>query len=127
MKNLIQNAIYLPDVDVYLCSTFRHDFKEYIYPDGSSIYVDGGIEYQRMGIEGNIGCINYEDYCLYDDSPFELIVEKKLWGVYDKKNNVLNYRPLRTLDNQHLKAILIECPYAPLIVTKVIDHLLSQK
>lgn len=121
MRKLIQNALYLPLVDFYLVSSHQHDYNVYTYPDDSFIAVDGGLEYRK--VSGDLRLIKYQDFCLYEDSPWSEIIEKKLWG--SRRKSGLVFRPLKELSKSHLKAIVDNCPYRSETVDKVIKVLLA--
>jgi len=47
-KQLIHNSIQCPDGTI-LVSKHRYDFKQHIQEDGREYFVDGGVDYQRVG------------------------------------------------------------------------------
>jgi len=68
-----------------------------------SYMVDGGLDYQR----GFINTVPAKDMSVYTDGPFELIREVFCWGTYGKDGKQpLTYKPLKTLTDEHIAAIL---------------------
>ena len=106
MENkLLVNAWKTPDGTV-LESRHRHDYVYYTDSvTGEDIFVDGGIDYIRVGTSGSpdslyfVGC--------YTSDPQEEIREKFSWGSYgiDGKQPK-HYIFLKDMTTQHIRAIL---------------------
>lgn len=127
MLKLIQNAVYIPEDDVYLVSTHVHDFRNHTFKDGLHYAVDGGTEYSRyvadLGTEARV-----VDFRLYDSDDYNKINDMLLWGNRGKKGDQpLVFRPIKELATDHLEAIVDNCPYASPIAFKVIHHWLRKR
>lgn len=133
MGKLIQNAVHIPEDDTFIVSTHRHDYVTHTFKDGSSIAVDGGLEYARRA-EGKAGDLwkldetkRYEEYCLADDEPFGWIADRLLWGTRGKDGTEpLTYRTIQELAYRegglsHMYAILDNATPGPWH-TKVIEY-----
>lgn len=103
---LIQNALRVKVGDdyAYLNSRYTWDYQT-LELDGITIMVDGGLDYIRKSVTGL-----EEDWCLYSDSPTELIHERLLWGnSMDSSGKPLKrtiYYPIAQLELAHLEAII---------------------
>lgn len=103
-RELLVNSIKCPDGTI-LKSTFRHDYKEHTQADGRVYFVDGGLDYQRIGHSDT----EYKDLTIYTDDPHSIIRELFTWGsIYDAKGKPLKeivFRKLKDLDNKHIKVL----------------------
>jgi hypothetical protein len=136
MSKIIQNAVYIPEDDLYLNSVNVHDFREWSSDkDGASFFIDGGCEYFRScdDILGLLASGRVIDYNLTTDDPFEIIAAKLLWGSrgLDGKSP-LSYRPIMDLTLDHLHAILVypfpvDKPLKGTLAEKVIQYWVEQK
>ena len=131
-RRLIQNAVRCAPTGKFFKSTHSHDFVAVTgLPDGLTHYIDGGLSYVRSG--GDLaetrrrGLI--EDFCLYDDDPFNVIAAKLLWGtcgVDGKQPYKLVLLKDCSLD--HLRAILkTQAQIAGTIYAKVVSYWVDQK
>ena len=102
-RNLVANKIITPDGTV-LRSFGRHDYKTYVDElCGETYMVDGGLVYLRRSVNE----VPYIEASVYDDAPFEVIRKEFHWGTRGKDGNQqLQYKPLMTLDTEHIHAIL---------------------
>lgn len=105
-RKLLVNKIICPDGTV-LQSRSRHHFVEHIQEDGREYFVDGGLEYQRIGFSDE----EYTDCTCYTDDPIEKIREHFTWtSVLDKDCKPLS-KPicnlLKDLDDHHV-SVLVE-------------------
>lgn len=131
---IVQNAIVItenwPEV-TYLVSSFRHDFKEYTFKNGKTIFVDGGRDYYRrggsvLGTSGHGGYgVLWMEYCIDDNEPIYAIKKKLLWGTFGKnKKGPFKWVRLADCDVEHLHNILKTQPISPLY-RKVIQELID--
>ena len=110
---LIQNAARIPEADLYLRSVHVHDFVRWQSEDGKVDYaIDGGqglgAYVRRVGHDGG----RVFDWCLYDTDPFGLIAERLLWHTYGPEGKEPGrWRPISTLELDHLQAILKTQPH----------------
>ena len=132
MSKIIQNAVYIPEDNIYLVSSHVHDFIEWASDkDGASYFIDGGREYFRscndiLNLEGASRII---DYRLTEDTPWELIATHLLWGTRGVNGDKpLTYKPIMSLTIDHLRAILKTQPQIVGTITeKVVKHWIEQK
>ena len=66
---ILQNAVYIPEDDVFIKSCHTHDYVEHLFKDGKTIAVDGGTSYaRRAGDLFELSEANrYEEYTLTDE------------------------------------------------------------
>lgn len=127
---LSQNAVYWPAADLYLKSTHVHDFVGHeieLFPGArQSLHLDGGCEYSRVVSSGNPV---YEDFSLWEDSPFEDVCQKMLWGTYGPKGDQpRRWVPLKECETEHLQAILRTQPHVyGTVIERVIKHVLKER
>ena len=127
-----QNAVKIVDKEreFYLVSRHRHDFVEYRFSNGGFYAIDGGNDYVRV-IQSvsaeQLKCV--ENFCLSDDSSFDEITNRLLWGTYGKDGDQpLFYKPLISLEISHLQAILkTQRQLRGTIYEKVINFILKNK
>lgn len=128
MSHLIQNAIYWPAAGLYLKSSHQHDYFERSIELSmglrQSIAIDGGTAYRRLITSGNPV---YEDFSLYEDSPFDMVADRFLWGTYGKDGKgPFKWVPLKECETDHLQAILkTQIHVYGTISEKVIKHWLN--
>ena len=122
---LIQNAIKITEnypEEFFLVSAHRHDCNSYTFKDGSSIHVDGGVDYLKRGgtpskitKSTNTGAshylkgyaTNWVEWCVDDREPLYAIKEKLLWGTYGKSGKEpFKYVLLKNCETDHLQKIL---------------------
>ena len=103
-RELLHNSIQCPDGTI-LVSRHRHDFVEHKQVDGREYFVDGGLQYSRVGFSDE----DYKDLCIYSDQPHEEIREGFEWGRnFDKDMNRLpevEYIKLKDITDEHLNNI----------------------
>lgn len=127
--SLIQNAVYWPIANLYIKSTHQHDYTGHsvvISGVKTDLFLDGGLDYRRVVSSGNPV---YKDFSLYTDSPFELVVERLLWGSYGKNGDQpLRWVPLKECETEHLQAILkTQLHVYGGVVERVIKHILKER
>lgn len=109
-RQLIRNAIQTPDGTI-LQSRHRHDYVTHTDKNGKTYMVDGGLDYVRRSANGD-----EIDLCLYDDEPHEVQREVVTWGTYGKDGNQpLQYKAIKDMETDHIKAVLNECRPSPVI------------
>jgi len=131
MPTLLQNAAYVYEEDLYLVSSHVHDYIEHtLAADSSVLILDGGREYCRRGGDFiRLDAQNrYQEYCLTDEDPFEVIAAKLLWGTRGKDGKQpLRFRPIKEFEVDHLRAILANCPNIGPAHKRVVEHWLAEK
>ena len=101
---MIQNAIYNLHDGKWYISIKSWDLIPFEVSDGTSLFIDGGNEYQRKNFEFHPDVV---DWCLYEDSDHEMIKDRLLWGTYGKDGkSQLTWIPLSKCEDDHLIAIL---------------------
>jgi hypothetical protein len=132
---LLQNGIFIPEDDLYLVSTHRHDYVCHKLSDGKEICVDGGREYARRA--GDLFELSeaerYVEMCLVEGEPFEgWITERLLWGTRDKDGSQpMRYRPIKELAQApdgaaHMRAILDNCLNISPLHKRVVEYWLAK-
>jgi len=105
MTQLLVNKIKCPDGTV-LQSKHCHDFQMHTQEDGREYFVDGGLEYQRVGFSDE----DFEDLTCYTDDPHEKIRECFEWtSVLDENGERLEEpttRLLKDLTDDHVEALV---------------------
>jgi hypothetical protein len=104
MRKLLINKIQCPDGTI-LESRHRHDFQMHTQEDGREYFIDGGLDYQRIGYSDT----DYIDLSIYADDQHEKIRENFVWGrSYDKNKNPLpevEYILLKDLEDDHVETL----------------------
>jgi hypothetical protein len=102
MKTLLVNAIITPD-GTRLESLHRHDYQTHIDANGEEYMIDGGLDYVRRSINKQPAI----DAFVYSDDKHDVIREQFLWGTYGKNGDQpLQKKPVKSLDTEHIEAIL---------------------
>ena len=102
-RNIILNRIKTPDGTI-LTSYHRHDYKTYTDDNGETYMVDGGNVYLRRNMNNE----PYTELSVYDDAPFAVIRQFLHWGTRGPEGNQpLKWKPLKDLDTDHIRAILV--------------------
>ena len=125
MKTLLQNALYFPAHDFYLPSTYHHDYVTFEYLPGHDASTDGGLSYLHRTVPPPEHRHLVVPFDLYTEDSYQTILDKLLWGSLplDKaKPQVHVYRPISTLANDHLGAILKNCLGANALHLAVVKH-----
>ena len=103
-RHLLRNAIQCPDGTI-LESTHGHDFQHHTQEDGREYFVDGGLNYQRIGYSDE----EFTDLSVYSDDPHETIREAFKWTRnFDKNGKRLQkseQRLLKELSNDHIESL----------------------
>ncbi len=103
VKQILANRIQTPD-GTTLQSFHRHDYV--VHRDritGEDYMVDGGTTYLRRSVNLEPA----KDLSVYDTDPHEVIREAFAWGTRGKDGtSPLVFKPLCTLAEDHIKAIL---------------------
>jgi hypothetical protein len=104
MSKLIQNAIFNSNDGKWHLSRHSWDLVPFEVSDGTSLFIDGGNEYQRKNFDIHP---EIQDWCLYEESERSLIKERLLWGTYGKNGDQpRTWVPLSKCEDDHLQAIL---------------------
>ena len=130
---IIQNAVHIPEVDLFLVSTHASDFVQYDFSDAPNdgIAVDGGLEFVRR--YGDLYRLDnakrYEEYTLTSEDPFEpVIVNRLLWGTRGKDGDKpLTFRLIASLTLDHLEAIIANCPNIGSWHKRVVEYWIDKK
>lgn len=134
MSEIIQNAVFISEADLYLKSEHRHDYVSYTFKDGLVLDLDGGLDYCKRA--GDLYKLldpveRYQEMCLSTDDPFSHIAEHLLWGTRGKAGDEpLTYRPIKELAArpdglQHMEAILKNCLNINPLHKRVVQHWLA--
>lgn len=94
-KQLIANRIQTPDGTI-LWSRFTHDYVGYVDTNGEHYFVDGGNSYSRR----SINVTEPKDLSLFDDEPWVVQREYRLWGSSGM------WIPVSKLSNEHIDNII---------------------
>lgn len=124
MSKLLQNAIYVPEDDLFLVSCHTHDYVQHTLSKEPKLIVaiDGGTSYGRR--TGDLYELSeagrYDEYCLVEGEPFEgWITDRLLWGTLGKDGKgPMTYRTIKELaarpeGERHLRAILLNATPGP--------------
>lgn len=126
---LTQNALFWPAAGIYLKSAHVHDYVEHSAVIGGvpmTLANDGGLEYRRTVSSGNPV---YEDFSLWEDSPFDMVASRLLWGTFGPKGDQSRrWVPLKECETEHLQAILkTQLHIYGTVIEKVIKHWLKDR
>jgi len=100
---IVSNKIMTPDGTI-LRSLHHHDYQTYIDKNGLEYMVDGGTTYLRRNVHDDAP---YTEMSVYFDAPFDIIRQELHWGTRGKDGKQpLEFKPLCTLDTDHIVAIL---------------------
>ena len=98
---LLHNSIMTPDGTI-LVSRHRHDFVEHLDKNGKTYFLDGGLDYRRIG-----GDNDYEDLAVYSTDEFEKIRCVLERGSRGKNfNKPLRWVRLKDMSDNWLSALL---------------------
>lgn len=110
MSNIIQNGVKITEDNkiTYLVSSHVHHFNTYTFKDGSFYAVDGGTDYARRAHKLDKDReYNIENWCLNDNTEFNIIKDKLLWGTRGKSGKEkLTYKLIKDLELTHLLNII---------------------
>lgn len=102
VKKLMHNSVLCTQCGETLVSYHTHDYKKCSCENETM--VDGGTDYQRFGGKD---LSKVQSFCLYDDSPHELLREYVCRGGRGKNGNEpLKYIRLKDIDDKWLDAII---------------------
>lgn len=108
--SILQNALKVTDNGkvTYLKSCNRHDFVNYDFVNGGTVFIDGGLDYFRFGAtKVKDENVKIEDFGLTSESCIDEIREKLLWGTNGLKGDQpTKYLPIKELTLEHLQAII---------------------
>lgn len=107
VPDVLHNSIKCPDGTI-LVSRSRYNFVEHRQEDGRQYFVDGGLDYQRIGFSDK----EFIDLSVHTKDEHLKIREHFEWGNrFDKDMNLLPeliYIKLKDITEGHLKAL---CEY----------------
>lgn len=113
MPKLIQNAVHIPESDLFVVSSHTYDDVIHTFSNGLQLGIEGGLDYAKR--DGDFRKLEglYTEWCLTDEDCFEgWITDRLLWGTRGKGGDQpLTYRPIKELANRpdglaHMQAIL---------------------
>lgn len=103
VSKLLQNAVWIPEDNVYLVSTSADEPTVHTYRDGKVLAIKGGLEYALRGgdfIE-LLEAGRYEERCLTDEDAFDHIAKSLLIQSCD-----LDWRPISILSFSEIVDLL---------------------
>jgi hypothetical protein len=119
MKKILANRIITPD-GTMLQSFSTHNFVKYTDANGKEYAVDGGLDYQRTFWHEDAP---HTDACVYTTSPHTEIRQAFCWGSYGKDGKQeLHWKPLHTMSNEHIQAILATQHHIPSHIRGVFEN-----
>lgn len=95
---ILLNRIRTPD-GVILTSRYRHDYVSHVDENGNLYAVDGGFDYLRR-----VGPDDYEELSIDSNDDWKVIRKNFERGV--SRDNIITWKPLDSLSNQHLDNII---------------------
>ncbi|MGR5076075.1 hypothetical protein [Photobacterium swingsii] len=102
MKHIVLNRIKTPD-NTTLISRHRHDYVTYVDKNGETYMVDGGTDELRR----NVNTEPFEEQSIYSGAPHYEVRQGFYWGTRGKNGNQpVEFKPLKTLDTDHIEAII---------------------
>lgn len=120
-RRIVLNRIRTPDGTV-LTSYHVHDYQTHEDKNGFKYMVDGGTEYLRRNV---VKEAPGEELSVYSDAPFEVIRESYHWGTCGGGCRV--WVPIRNLEDDHIKNILLLNYVHPLMVSMLKKELKYRK
>lgn len=123
MRNLLVSAIITPD-GTRLESRHRHDYKTHTDANGEEYMIDGGLDYVRRSVNKERAV----DAFVYSDDTHEVIRESFKWGTYGKYGEQpLEMKLLKSLDTEHIEAILLTQKQLKSHIVKVFEDELEYR
>lgn len=130
-SQILQNAIFIPEKDLYLISGHRHEWTSVTLKDKKTYFIDGGREYIHSGGDllelessGRVVLFHLSLECSFTDRIYKML----LWGTRGiKGDQPVKYRPMVEYESDHLKAILRNCPNASPWHRLAIHHILTER
>lgn len=120
---LLVSAIITPD-GTRLESTYRHDYQTHVDANGEEYMIDGGTDYIRRSINNE----RATDAFVYTNDTHEVIREAFTWGTYGKYGEQpLEMKLLKSLDTEHIEAILLTQKQLKSHITKVFEDELDYR
>lgn len=120
---LLVSAIITPD-GTRLESTYRHDYQTHVDANGEEYMIDGGHDYIKRSINNEPAT----DAFVYSDDTHEVIREAFTWGTYGKYGEQpLEMKLLKSLDTEHIEAILLTQKQLKSHITKVFEDELDYR
>lgn len=120
---LLISAIITPD-GTRLESTYRHDYQTHVDANGEEYMIDGGTDYIRR----SLNVARATDAFVYTNDTHEVIREAFKWGTYGKYGEQpLEMKLLKSLDTEHIEAILLTQKQLKSHITKVFEDELDYR
>ena len=111
MQRLVYNAIQTPDGTI-LVSRTRHDYVSHTDANGNTYAIDGGLDYQRTSLSGDISLI--KDLSVYLEDGIEKCREVLQWGTRGKGGGEkFRWVILKDMTTEHIQACLDTQPMHP--------------
>lgn len=120
---LLISAIITPD-GTRLESTHRHDYQTHVDANGEEYMIDGGTDYIRRSLNVAHATAAF----VYTNDKHEVIRESFKWGTYGKNGDQpLEMKLLKSLDTEHIEAILRTQTQLKSHITKVFEDELDYR
>lgn len=117
-RKLLVNAIITPD-GTRLQSMNTHDYVTHTDANGEQYMLDGGISYIKRSVNKEPAT----DAFVYSDDPHEIIRTTFNWGTRGRGGNEpLKWKPLASLDTDHIEAILATQHHIGEVLKKVFEN-----
>lgn len=115
--HIVANILITPD-GTRMQSYHRHDYKTYTDKNGKEYMIDGGTDYVRSSANGD------EVYMtITNEDSWILIRENFHWGTRGKNGKQpLQWKPLKSLDSEHIEAILDTQDHIPEWMRDIFQH-----
>lgn len=102
---LLQNALRIEENGKvsYLNSVHRHDFVSYTFQNGHELFLDGGLDYRRVG-GYYLEDVRITNWSLTTKDNFNKRANKLLWGHYENPDGTgkFKYSCIKDLGQMHL-------------------------
>lgn len=104
-KEILVNKIKCPDGTI-LESRYQHDYQCHVQEDEREYFVDGGLQYQRVGSSDD----EFTNLAVYSTDSHDKIRDNFVWGRSMDKNGKLlpevEYIKLKNLTDDHVETLV---------------------